>query len=497
MTFSSQSDSTIPWEKNHQSQMNSNNTSYTTTLALLYPPGLIGGYRNQVMRLIAFCVYAKQNGHGQLLLPSLLWTTEINDDHMMQGTNKDNSRWFPVPFSRIFDVEHWNTFQRHLPKLVDPIANDGDCWMSATELPGYQQLRDGNEIESQRAKHASNNNMHYYHYSTNDETRSNEFIINHLQRMALLQGTLRPVSNISIPTITRQIMSSSRKEDFFPLVQNCTNPFVYGGGTKSGRLWNDFLHFRRDASAQQQQPAKSGSVVPYQTDVWVYRALRPASQWRDLAEMCSKSATQNGHYIALHARVELEMMNHRCGATMEKNLTKIIEQVYDLHYSIVENGNGEPASGLFLAVSRDGMKFTNTRANKKFKKYAKENLRTLHLLSTNHSEALFGSRKYELPVFECGKQALMEYYAQHPDVPNHGSLVESVINFHVAISADMFVGVKGSSFSNDIWTTRYWQGKGDTNYEYTLSGIVKVENNGLPEPHRNCKTINNQKESPR
>jgi hypothetical protein len=468
------------------------NDTTATTLALLYPPGLIGGYRNQVMRFIAFCVYAKQHGHGQILLPSLFWTTELNDERVMNATNKDDSRWFPVPFSWIFDVEHWNTFHQHLPKLVDHMPHNSDCWMEATELPGYQQLLDGQKTNShQSGQHSVNNNMHYYQYSTNDDPSSKPLVINHFQRIALLQGTLRPVSNISIPKIIQQTIFNARKEDYLPLVQHCTNPYVYGGGTKSGRLWNDFLHFRHNASEQRQ--GQSGSVVPYQTDVWIYRALRPASRWRDLAETCTRSATPNGRYIALHARVELEMMNHPCGTNMEKNLTKIVEQVYDLHDIIMEKGNSETASGLFLAVSRDGMKVNNTGAYRQFKKYAKENLRTLDILSTNQTHLLFGTRKYELPVFECGKKALMEYYAQHLDVPNHGSLLESVINFHVAVSADIFVGVKGSSFSNDIWTTRYWQGKGDTNYQYTLSGIVKVENDGLPEPHGNCKKMNNKK----
>jgi hypothetical protein len=38
-----------------------------------------------------------------------------------------------------------------------------------------------------------------------------------------------------------------------------------------------------------------------------------------------------------------------------------------------------------------------------------------------------------------------------------------------------------------VWTTRYHQGKGDTNYEYTKSGTRKIEDGGLPTPHINCK----------
>jgi hypothetical protein len=47
------------------------------TLALLYPPGLLGGYRNQVLRFIAFVVHAQQNNFTQIHLPSLLWSTQL------------------------------------------------------------------------------------------------------------------------------------------------------------------------------------------------------------------------------------------------------------------------------------------------------------------------------------------------------------------------------------------------------------------------------------
>ena len=44
------------------------------TLALLYPGGLIGGYRNQVLRLIGFVHYARENQMDAILLPSMLWS---------------------------------------------------------------------------------------------------------------------------------------------------------------------------------------------------------------------------------------------------------------------------------------------------------------------------------------------------------------------------------------------------------------------------------------
>ena len=202
---------------------------------------------------------------------------------------------------------------------------------------------------------------------------------------------------------------------------------------------------------------------------------------------------------------------------MEKNLTRILERVYHLHNELSQqqhNDNTEEAkqqqptttttavSGLFVAVSRAGMEEKGTEAYESHKAYAIENLHTLNALTTtttghhesddrtttidesNRSQLLRDIRE-RLPVFECGQRTLQDYYAAHPEVPDHGTLLQSVLNFHVAVQADVFVGVKGSSYSTDILTTRYWLGKGNANYRYTPTGIERVR--GLPEPHGNCK----------
>jgi hypothetical protein len=68
----------------------------------------------------------------------------------------------------------------------------------------------------------------------------------------------------------------------------------------------------------------------------------------------------------------------------------------------------------------------------------------------------------------------------------YGSILPSLINFYVATQAQVFVGVSKSSWSTDVWTTRYYQGKGDGNYQYTPDGIKQLDHEGLPPPHKNC-----------
>jgi hypothetical protein len=99
----------------------------------------------------------------------------------------------------------------------------------------------------------------------------------------------------------------------------------------------------------------------------------------------------------------------------------------------------------------------------------------------------------------------------HDDVVEYdyyGSIVPSMINFWLACEADVFVGVAKSSWSTDVWTTRYYMGKGHTNYQYIHllddddddsggdnaddsnrrqhRGIIPVPNGGLPPSHKSC-----------
>jgi len=76
----------------------------------------------------------------------------------------------------------------------------------------------------------------------------------------------------------------------------------------------------------------------------------------------------------------------------------------------------------------------------------------------------------------------------------YGDILPSMLNFWLAVQADVFVGVKKSSWSTSVWTTRYHKGKGDRNFEYTRDrGIIPIENNGLPNPHKICKRTEDSK----
>lgn len=373
---------------------------------------------------------------------------------------KDEKRFYPVPMSSIFDVEHWNSFSNHLPTLVDSITG-GDCWK-----PNNESLE----------------NLTFRNYDP-----SRKFVSPMAEEILRSSALLTPVRNISTEILTGALNIQTRKLDLLPLVQNCSHPLVYGGGKGAGRLWNDYVRLPKV------QPGRKNETDPLAIETTelisvVSKALQPTKKWRDVAHQCvrghqgnitsegaGKDRNKMTPYIALHARVEVDMLIHRCSKNMEKNLSTILDMVESFKEEHEFGFGSEPLQGIFVAVSRRGM--LHPTKEDWVQPLLKENWDTLN-----------SSRDRVSRVFECGEDMMNEWYSSQPAIENdyYGSLLPSVLNFYIATKATVFIGVSKSSWSTDVWTTRYYQGKGKSNFEYTPTGIVPVSNGGLPQSHGNC-----------
>jgi hypothetical protein len=491
-----------------------NKTTTTTTLALLYPPGLQGGYRNQVLRMVALCHHALVHNRT-LYLPSLWWSTQrkwrrtkqsMGADLSSNGTNggtadmNDVSVWYPVPMDLIFDIEHWNRYAlknpESLPLLVEslpPRRNEnsadrpGDCWSTAAHQGGQ---------------------------SSGDA--------DYLQRALELRGHLVPVSNwtrklVRWPPSPLDDKASDgynpRQHDLLRLVEHCTRPFVHGGGRMAGRLWNEYLGLHQEVStARKKNKNKDINEGVYES---VLRALQPREKWRRVGiEHCLRSPSSNvedsggdNNYAAVHARIEPEMMAHPCGRNMERNLTVILDHVARLLLKNQSSTSTTSTMSVVVAVSREGL------VDPRFPQFLELSRANLHTLNEytggtavkeddadedeirNDRQPLMKRKLLhgQFPVVECGGEMMARYYrslasgSSNPDrIGDHntyGTLLEQVINFDVAVQAKVFVGVELSSYSNAIWTTRFLLNKG-ANYKYTTSGIEPVV--GMPPPHSNC-----------
>lgn len=425
-----------------------------TTWALVTPQGLMGGYRNQVIRLFGMVIGATQAKVKQILLPSMLWST-------MNRQNQQRA----VPMEDLFDIDHWNSFQSKLPKFVRNI-HAGDCWYPNVET----MLRENTELVEKI------------------RSRPDAPL---LEKVLEKPRFLKPIANISLAYTTGEFIINPRRFDLSATINNCTHPVAYGAGGGRGRLWVNYMEYSR------KREKNGGLVQADPLEKSFLQALRPHSKWRSLAQQCVINATKQSSnsvvdYIALHPRIEAEMMNHACGSYMNKNLTKILDDTQQL---IERNHDLANIAGIFVALSRAGASVTEGAAYRRFRDYIDENTHTLNMILGNESFAAHGlpltQGQGHIPVFECGDKLLERYYDSQPQpIVDYGSLLPSVINFDVAVEAKAFIGMRYSSWSNSVWTTRYYQGRGDTNFEYTRErGIQQIENGGLPPPHQNCNGI--------
>lgn len=458
--------------------------SSNKTLALLYFPGMIGGYRNQVMRFVALVRHAQRYELTQLLLPSIVFSTTYKE----QSPNM----FFPIPMSEIFDVEYWNKLRQYLPILVDSVEGS-DCWNDLDHVEGddrdfLQQLQEKFGPNVIRIRPAN-------------ETAFTSPMLHKLSRTSIL---LTPIARINRAILNGKVeILKPRKIDLSPEVEHCSQPYVYGGGRLGGKLWNEYVHMPKI------DPGGGNSIQAIENSKFVSlvsQGLLPSKKWRNVAHQCileHQSASSNSFqmgihknqerekpapYVVLHARVETEMLEHRCGVHMEKNLTNILSMVES--FVAMYNTDKQEESklqGIVLAVSRYGMQ--RRARSPQMQGIVNSNWETLKLKSMSFENPILGSEKSrKSKIFECGEIWMDRWYSMQQDVPNdyYGSLLPSVVNYYIATHASVFVGVEGSSWSSDVFSARFGQGKGSTNFQYTPDGLIPVANGGLPPSHSDC-----------
>eukprot|EP00980_Cylindrotheca_fusiformis_P029660 scaffold23670_cov113-Cylindrotheca_fusiformis.AAC.3 len=298
-----------------------NTSTSNSTLALLYPPGMIGGYRNQVMRFVAFVYHAIEENIPQLLLPSIFFSTTFEENFL-------DRIFYPIPMEDVFDVDHWNTFVE-LPKLVRSIP-DGDCW---TNKPPPNNWEDSlNATLTKYSKALVRNGQQ------DPMTSTPPMVL----ELAHRSSFVTPLTNVTLAIMTGRVMlKRPRKVGLTPSMLNCSHPRVHGGGTGGGGiLWNDYIM----KFANPRKKESSNATTAFLSTVM--KALRPATKWREVAQQCLSSSPQNQQqqqqhydpdapYFALHPRIEFEMMVHKCGRGMEMNLSTSIFLIVSIVFCFV------------------------------------------------------------------------------------------------------------------------------------------------------------------
>ena len=459
---------------------------------VLFDPHFLGGFRNQHMRFVAFVAFAVEHNISQILLPSLRWSDNVNKSKSLQH-------------DVLFDVPYWNSRAESvgLPLLVNYDAdslegiihtNQGNHTSVATvPVPCFNEtsgLYSGIDESLLRRPGVNLRRVNTYAMIGQGEVYS------HCLRTLGENGENNPDK---IKEIARQDINSTKVYRFTYLIPHGG---LLGG---SGRLWHEYSALQSNRGKASMPTLVDGEefamIYPEHVPVEkaVYDLLRPSQHLQksitdSINRAVQNHTQQNDHQprlLALHPRIEQEMLGHRCNKHMESNITRLLDHIQTFTpFHDGNNSNSYRFDSVFMAVSKEGVE--------------KESNKGGHIGEIiNHNRlALRQFRKVGLfngiPLFESGTESAAKI--QLPMISNNNAssatnfvsvvdlgvieLVASIIDFFTAVSADIFVGVKGSTFSTDVSSVRYYQHKEDGGGENYVVGPYGIERRfGPPAPH--------------
>lgn len=481
-----------------ESSFSSSNVPDPVPTLVHFDPYFLGGFRNQHMRFVAFVNFAVTHNVTQILLPSLRWSAHYN-------------RPYSIQHDLLFDVHYWNAraVELGLPRLVnyDPNILEGVYNQLQNESSrNYDDDDDGND-STQRIKVVSCFNISSSLFSGLDESilRHPTTNIRNTEILGLIgKGGMNDMYSHCRCGLQQDINCTNQKTRFTHLIP-------HGGIRGAGRLWNDYMSLQKHRGRVHSEiltdtnTNASVSINPEHVHVEkaVFELLRPSKELnlalKDALSEAIRNATnkqcmQNRHdcnmdgvgprVLALHPRVEPEMLRHRCSKQMESNLTKVFERCEHFIPFLGHDVNNEmnktskyKFNMVFIAASVDQI------LNQPESRYRND---TIDIIMNENRLTFLRAREYGLfggiPLFESGTDSArnVKFSAIHDDdYLNNSSrssngqllhytspeslggleLVASIINFFTAVEADIFVGVKGSSFSTDVFSARYYQSK--------------------------------------
>lgn len=442
------------------------------------------------MRFVAFVHRAVQHNISQLLLPSLRW-----GDVSQPGKS--------VGHEVLFDVVYWNrrAGEFGLPRLVRYDKN-------VLEKKKRRRSSGNNNFGEEEEEVIPCFNVTSSMYSGLNEKkwRSKDITLRKYSIWDYLGEPSDKYAHCKYKLDDDIIMSSS---------SDLRTYLVPHGGTKNGgRLWWEYDGLQSHRGERDVGTGKYPDHLPVEQAI--YKLLIPSLPIRraiqeslldddddeamigtSSSSSSSSSTLNKPTVVALHPRIEHDMLLHKvCSKFMPLNLTKIFDESirimpkFDL---------------LFIAVSKalvDGTPPKRMEQNPGLLQIAIENAVTL-----DHARkyGVFGTKGQRgIPILESGTSTAskIKFPVMEPENTDGSKvvtaqslgvteLVASVVDFFTVLQADAFVGVRGSTFSQDVMSVRYYQhldrggsadGGGENNFVVGPDGMRQLFGPAEPLP---------------
>ena len=262
---------------------------------------------------------------------------------------------------------------------------------------------------------------------------------------------------------------------------------------KENRMMGKYVRYAKGKGPLVPHPIgeeKEKSAVRNPAEILMLQgALRPHPALQAIVDRSKQQMMQQGRrsdssmssfrYMTVHARIEPDMQKHPV-CRDKKVLT--LQEIVDM---IESKWPEPPVDVVFLPINRQYLEkegtlpenFKNdTKSAEEINWIAVRNLELLNRL-TNHDgpkggKPVGGLWNGKVPVVEFGTEALDgTVYAERP------SLSGSILNYFLAIDADIFVGTEVSSFSHDLLGARFYRGFNDSDVSVNNEGIDGEQKN--------------------
>ena len=237
--------------------------------------------------------------------------------------------------------------------------------------------------------------------------------------------------------------------------RNATRPYGFGG--RQNMLFSWYKNYR-----------KKNPNSRHPSDLAILKgALRPHPDLQSLINRAKESllpssgkTSSSSGYMCLHPRVEPDMQKHGvCRDKKVVSLEKIIDDLYVLFPS-------PPVDRVLIVLFRKLLEDEDASQNELAG-------RNLALLNRLRKEGMWNGT---VPVYEAGTGFLPRdsYYGTKAS-----SIAGSILNYNLALDADIFVGSPVSSYAMQVMATRYNRNN-TRNFLYLPDGIKQLPQDEEP-----------------
>jgi hypothetical protein len=297
---------------------------------------------------------------------------------------------------------------------------------------------------------------HWNRYSYNEEKNKDDRKSSHpnwLPRMVLSDPSIHDEWDPS---------RSSYKEN-----QNVTKTRPYGFEYKSSSLFSRYTRYDKGKGILCKDNRRNPAEI-----LMLQGAMRPHPALQAVIDRSKKFLQERAHstkssfrYMTLHARVEPDMQKHiMCNDKKVLTLQEIVDMIES------KWPDEPPVDIVFLPINRKLLEkegklpknFENdTKKDEKRNWIAADNLQLLNRL-TSHKDSKDGKSvggmwNGKVPVVEFGADALYGTVYEH-----RPAISGAILDYYLALDADIFIGTEVSTFSQDILAARFFRGFSDS-----------------------------------